>query len=97
MQGLSAPSASPLTVATPMRTPVNEPGPCATANASTSSSATPQFWSRLSAMGSSVREWVRPQFWKDCAMSFSSPVRATEALTAEDSNARIFKATPPQS
>ena len=48
-------------------------------------------------MGSSVREWVRPQFWKDCAMSFSSPVRATEALTAEDSNARIFKATPPQS
>ena len=62
MHGLSAPSARPLTVATPMRTPVNEPGPCATAIASTSASDTPQFASRFSTIGSSVRECVRPQF-----------------------------------
>ena len=60
--GLSVPSASPLTVATPMRTPVNEPGPCATAKASTSESETPQFASSASAIGRRVRECVRPQF-----------------------------------
>ena len=47
-------------------------------------------------MGSRVREWVRPQFWKDCATSFSSSVSATEAETAEDSSARIFTRTPPR-
>ena len=79
-----------------MRTPVNEPGPCATASASTSFIVTPQFESSASAIGRSVREWVRPQFWKDCAISLSSSVSATEALTAEDSKARIFIVLSPR-
>ena len=47
---------------TPMRTPVKEPGPRATAIRSTSFRGTLQPFSRFSARGNRVSEWVRPQF-----------------------------------
>ena len=61
-QSLSAPQDNPLAVATPMRSPVKDPGPAATAITSTSSREVPQFFSRSRAMGSRVRLWVRPLF-----------------------------------
>ena len=60
MAGFCAPQASPLAVDTPMRTPVNEPGPRATAMASTSASLVSVFFSICSAIGSSVQLCVRP-------------------------------------
>ncbi len=89
-QSLSSPQASPLAVATPMRSPVKEPGPAATAITSTSDRLTSQFFNRSWAMGSRVRLWVRPLCWKDWAMSPSSSHNAAEQATAEDSNANIF-------
>jgi hypothetical protein len=44
---------------TPMRTPVKEPGPRATATASSSSLGVSVFFNRSSIMGSGVRLWVR--------------------------------------
>ena len=61
--GFSEPQHSPFTAATPMRMPVNEPGPRATATASTSASFVSVFFSRSSTMGSSVRLCVRPEHW----------------------------------
>ena len=61
-QSLSSAQARPLAVATPMRSPVKEPGPAATAITSTCSSPVPQLFSRSRAMGSRVRLWVRPLF-----------------------------------
>ena len=61
-QGRWAAQASPLAVATPMRSPVKEPGPTATAITSTCSSPVPQLFSRSRTMGSRVRLWVRPLF-----------------------------------
>ena len=58
--GLSAAQARPLTAAMPMRRPVNEPGPAATATASISASVRSAFLSMASTIGISVREWVRP-------------------------------------
>jgi hypothetical protein len=60
--GLSSAQARPLTVATPMRTPVKEPGPRLTAKRSTSGREIPRFFKRSSAMGSKVRLWVKPEF-----------------------------------
>ena len=62
-QGLSAAQAKPFTVDTPMRMPVKEPGPWATAKRSTLSSDSSAFFSISSAMGSRVRLWVRPLHW----------------------------------
>ena len=56
MAGFCAPQASPLAVDTPMRTPVNEPGPRATAMASTSASLVSVFFSICSAIGVSTLE-----------------------------------------
>ena len=95
-QGLSPGQASPLAAATPMRTPVNDPGPAATATTSISSSVRPVFFSRPDTMGIRVAEWVSPLFWKDWASSLSSSVTATLAVTAEVSSAIIFTALPPQ-
>ena len=89
MQGFSAPQHRPLTVDTPMRTPVKEPGPCATAITSTSDRATAVFFNRSSAIGSSVRLCVSALTCVLCASSFPSRTRATEAGRAEDSKARI--------
>ncbi len=61
-QGLSSGQASPFAVATPMRSPVKEPGPAATAITSTSFRDAPQFFSMLSTRGSRVRLWVSPLF-----------------------------------
>ena len=59
---LSPGQASPFAVATPMRSPVKEPGPAATAITSASSRVCPQFFSMSCTMGSRVRLWVRPLF-----------------------------------
>ena len=89
MAGFCAPQASPLAVDTPMRTPVNEPGPRATAMASTSASLVSVFFSSCSAIGSSVQLCVRPLHCWLWAMSTPSRHRATDAALAEDSSARI--------
>ena len=54
--------ARPLAAATPMRTPVKEPGPTATAMTSISSRVRPVFFRRSAAMGMRVAEWVSPVF-----------------------------------
>ena len=95
MAGFCAPQASPLAVDTPMRTPVNEPGPRATAMASTSASLVSVFFSICSALGregrnrGSVQLCVRPLHCWLWAMSTPSRHRATDAALAEDSSARI--------
>ena len=48
--------------ATPMRTPVKEPGPSATATAETSSAVLPHCFSISSAMTINVWLWVKPVF-----------------------------------
>ena len=63
MQGLSAAQARPFTVAIPMRIPVKDPGPCATAKQSICFISVSAFLSRSSAIGSSVRLWVSPLHW----------------------------------
>ena len=59
-QGLSAAKASPLAAETPMRMPVKDPGPAATATASQSRTVRPVFFSMASTMGIRVRLWVSP-------------------------------------
>ena len=61
--GSDPPQAKPLAAETPMRTPVKEPGPAATASAVTSAAVLPQAFSRSSAMTINVWLWVRPVFW----------------------------------
>ena len=61
-QGLSPFHARPLAAATPMRMPVKDPGPAATAMTSISSRVRPVFFKRSAAMGIRVAEWVRPLF-----------------------------------
>ena len=61
-QSLSSAQARPLAVATPMRSPVKEPGPAATAITSTCSKSVSQLLNRSRAIGSKVRLWVRPLF-----------------------------------
>ena len=95
-QGFSPAQANPLAVAAPIRRPVKEPGPAATAITSTSSTASPQFFSRSFTMGSRVRLWVRPLHWKDWASSAPSRHRAAEQAVADDSRARIFILPPPR-
>ena len=58
--GLSAAKASPLAAATPMRIPVKDPGPAATATASMSAMVSSVFFKMPSTMGIRVRLWVRP-------------------------------------
>ena len=94
-QGFSAAQAKPLAVATPMRSPVKEPGPAATAMRSTWAGVRPQAFSRSRAMGSRVWLWVRPVWRKAWARRVSSSHRATEAAVAEDSRAKIFIAHLP--
>ena len=96
-QGLFPGQASPLAAATPIRSPVKDPGPAATATTSISSSVSPQFSRRSRHMGISVRLCVRPLCWKDWAKSVSSSHTATEAAVAEDSRAKIFISLPPRS
>ena len=48
----------PLTEASPMRSPVKEPGPAVTAKPSTSERLQPQPASSCSAIGRLVAEWV---------------------------------------
>ena len=94
-QGFSSAQARPLAAETPMRTPVNDPGPAATAMTSASSSLAPQRWSICSSMGMRVTLWVRPLFWKAEAMSRSSSHSATEQAVADVSRAMIFILLPP--
>ena len=58
--GLSTEKARPLAAETPMRMPVKEPGPTATAMASISDSFKSVFFRMCSTMGIKVRLWVRP-------------------------------------
>ena len=58
--GLSTEKARPLAAETPMRMPVKEPGPTATAMASMSDSFKSVFFRMCSTMGIKVRLWVRP-------------------------------------
>jgi hypothetical protein len=60
--GFSAAKASPLAAATPMRMPVKDPGPTATATAPQSSRRMPALARMPSTMGIRVRLWVRPVF-----------------------------------
>ena len=62
-QGFSSGQARPLAVAMPMRSPVKEPGPLATAIRSISDRLTPQLFSIPSHRGIRVRLWVSPLFW----------------------------------
>ena len=61
--GLSTEKARPLAAETPMRMPVKEPGPTATAMASMSDSFKSVFFRMCSTMGINVRLWVRPVSW----------------------------------
>ena len=94
-QGSWAAQARPLAVATPMRSPVKDPGPAATAMRSKSATVRPQWASSSSVMGRRVWLWVKPVSRKDWAIRASSSHRATEAAVAEDSSARIFMGAPP--
>ena len=87
--GFCAPQHRPFTAATPMRMPVNEPGPRATATASTSASFVSVFFKRSSTMGSSVRLCVSPEHWVYCPRSSPSRQSAAEAAFAEDSSPSI--------
>src|ERR1700730_14675516 len=58
--GLSKTSLQALAVVRPMRTPVNEPGPGATANTSTSAKVLFADWSVMSTAGSSQEEYSSP-------------------------------------
>ena len=58
--GMSSPQQRPLAVEMPMRMPVNEPGPCATAIASMAFFGVSVFESMFSIIGRSVRLWVKP-------------------------------------
>lgn len=60
--GSPAANASPFAAATPMRIPVKDPGPTATATAPSSSMRKSAFFSMDSTMGISVRLWVSPVF-----------------------------------
>ena len=62
-QGVLWGKARPLTQDTPMRTPVKEPGPSATATAVTSVTVLPHWFSRSWAMTIRVWLWVSPVFW----------------------------------
>ena len=62
-QGISRPQAKPLAAATPMRTPVKEPGPAATATAPMSFAVRLSCFNRSWAMTIRVWLWVRPVFW----------------------------------
>ena len=68
-----------------MRTPVNEPGPRATATASSSDLSVPVDDSRFSAIGSSVALCVRPEHWKYWPISAPSRTSAALAALAVDS------------
>ena len=94
-QGLSEAQARPFTVETPMRMPVKEPGPWATAKISTLFRLSSAFFSMSSAMGSRVRLWVRPLHWLYWEIRSPSRTRATEAAFAEDSKARVSIFPPP--
>ena len=94
-QGFSSGQARPFAADTPIRSPVKEPGPAATATTSTSARVWPQCSSMDCTMGIRVREWVRPLFWKDCASKNSSSHKAAEQAAAEDSRASIFIFHPP--
>ena len=58
--GMEAAKASPLAAETPMRMPVKDPGPTATATAPMSAMARSAFFRMCSTMGIRVRLWVRP-------------------------------------
>ncbi len=89
-QGFSKAQARPLAAATPMRRPVKEPGPAATAMTSISWGVSSAFCSMDSTMGISVRLWVRPVAWSARQSSFPSRSTAQEADRAELSMAKIF-------
>ena len=61
-QGSSFPQAKPFAAATPMRTPVKEPGPAATATTSTSPGVRARVFSISWAMTIRVWLWVSPVF-----------------------------------
>ena len=82
-QGRSCANAKPFAAATPMRTPVKEPGPALTATASMLSSGTPAFLQSCSAMGMSVWLCVRPVLMKNSPIILSSSAKQTEAAFAE--------------
>ena len=90
IQGLSCAKASPLTAATPIRTPVNEPGPLAIASASISSSVSAASSSIWPIMGISVWLWVRRTCTEDEAKISPFSVTAQEAGPAEHSTANNF-------
>ncbi len=83
--GFSSAQHRPLTAATPMRTPVKEPGPRATATASSADLSVPVDASRFSTIGSSVALCVRPEHWKYCPVSTPSFSSAALAALAVDS------------
>ena len=97
MQGLSAAQAKPFTAAIPMRSPVKEPGPAATAMASISERVNSLFFSMSSTMGIKVRLWVRPVACQAVARGIPSCSTAQEAAFAVVSSARIIIGTPPLS
>ena len=96
IQGLSAAQARPFTVAMPMRRPVKEPGPAATATASISSRVSSLFFSMSATMGIRVRLWVRPVHCQAVASGAPSRSTAQEAALAVVSRARIVIGTPPR-
>lgn len=89
-QGMPRANASPLTAATPMRTPVKEPGPAATASTSISVRAVWLLRSMSCTMGIKVWLWVSRVFTPASARMSPSCVIAQDAGPAELSIANIF-------
>ena len=88
IQGIFFSNAKPLTVATPILTPVKEPGPAVTAIASSSSTVCSPI--TLLIIGKSVSLCVRPAFTNSLLITLSPSVNATEAVTAEESTDKII-------
>src|SRR5699024_6946663 len=83
------------TAAMPMRTPVNEPGPCETAQASISCIPSPVSPNRPSTILSSVWEWVNPASTVVSATMRSPSQIHAEAPRAVLSIPKIFKPFAP--
>lgn len=87
--GLPEAKASDLTAPKPMRMPVKEPGPTATANALTSRMPRPAALSRASIARKSRAEWVSWDSRQNSPRNVSFSRRATEPLGVVVSTARM--------
>lgn len=90
MQGISFVKASPLAQATPILTPVYDPGPVTQAIRSISSSETPDKSMAFFTTFIRVFEWVKPLLANTSDIILPSAATAALAATEEESIERIF-------